>query len=215
MSWLTAKNQSPGGASNKYLDQIPGQVQPHYDPYINAGRDSLETLKNHYGQMTENPGEYLNNLGKGYTQSPGYAATLRQAMAGANNAAALGRGGSIGSYGHQQLSATAAGDVANKDYEQYLNHVLGLNTQGLAGEQGLENQGFEGDKDMANLRAQILAQQGQNAFGETTARNQNNGQHWSDIFSTLGRIGGGIAGGPIGAAAGNAAASWLFPGQGG
>ena len=57
--------------------------------------------------------------------------------------------GVSGTYGHQQLGAEAAGNVASQDFEKYLQHVLGLNTQGLEGEQGLEKQGYDANTDYA------------------------------------------------------------------
>lgn len=191
MSWLSnafGGNKNPNTEANNYLNQIPGQVKPYYDPYINAGKDSLDKLTKHYGDLTDNPGKVFGDLGAAYTQSPGYAATLREALSGANNAAALGGGGGLGTYGHQELAAGAAGDVANKDFEQYINHVLGLHTEGLQGEQGIENQGFSANKDYASMIAQLLNAQGTNAANTASAHNQQTGNNWSNLFSTLSSV---------------------------
>ncbi len=206
MSWfsnLWHKNKDPSQEANKYYDQIPGQVAPHYDPYINAGKESLDKLKAEYELMLNNPGELINKLGSGYKQSPGYEATLRAALSGANNAAALGGGGGLGSPGAINNTAQVAGDVANKDFETYLKHVLGLHTEGLGGEQTLETQGQNADTDYAAMLAQILNAKAGNTFNQTTAQNQNNGQHWSNIARIGGTAIGAIAGGPAGAYIGN------------
>jgi len=81
MSWLSNafKHRDPEKEANKYLDQIPGQSKELYDPYMNAGKESLDKLKTYYDQLMNNPGETFNKLGEGYKQSPGYAATLREA----------------------------------------------------------------------------------------------------------------------------------------
>lgn len=214
MSWfsnLWQKNKDPSQEANKYYDQIPGQVAPHYDPYINAGKESLDKLKAEYEQMINNPGELYNKLGAGYKESPGYEATLRKALSGANNAAAMGGGGGLGSPGAINNTAQAAGDVANKDFETYLKHVLGLHTEGLGGEQTLETQGQNSDTDYASMLAQITNAKAGNAFNQATGENQQRGNQWSDIFKTIGTVGAGIAGGPVGLAAGNAAANYFFP----
>ncbi len=196
---------NPADKAMPYLNQIPGKTQPYYQPYQEAGKTSLSDLQKRYSQLLNNPTEIYDKLGEGYQQSPGYAATLREALASANNAAAMGGGGGLGSYGHQQLAATAAGDVANKDYEQYINHMLGLYGGGLSGEQAIENQGYGANTDYAQLLANLLGTQGQYKFLGQNAKNQASAQSNSNLFNALGAIGGGIFGGPIGASLGG----WL------
>lgn len=191
MSWfsnLFGKRRDPGKEANDYLNQIPGKTAPYYDPYINAGKESLDKLTNYYDRLMNEPGKVFSELGSGYQQSPGYAATLREALSGANNAAALGGGGGLGSYGHQQLAAGAAGDVANKDFEQYINHVLGLNQRGTTGEQTLESQGQNASTDYASMIASIFNAQGINAANSALGQNQAQGQNWSNIFNAVGNI---------------------------
>ena len=191
MSWfsnLFAGNKNPANEANKYLDQIPGQTQPYYQPYMDAGKGALEDLQNRYKQMLDNPGELFNKLGEGYKQSPGYEATLREALSGANNASALGGGGGLGSYGHQQLAAGAAGDVANKDFQQYINHILGLNSEGLKGEEGINQQGYSANTDYAQMLSQLYNAKGTNAANAAIGENQARGQNWSNLFSLAGGL---------------------------
>ena len=214
MSWLSSAfggYKNPNTEANKYLDQIPGQTKPYYDPYINAGKHSLETLTGEYDTLTNDPGKRFDELGAGYKNSPGYAATLRTALSGANRAAAMGQGGGLGSYGHQQMAAGAAGDVANKDFEQYINHILGLHTEGLQGNQTLETQGQNASTEYAQMIASLLNSQGTNAANATSGQNQRTGQNWSNLFNVLGSIGGGIVGGPIGSAIGGAITNHFSP----
>ena len=198
MSWLSNifGHRNPEREANNYLNQIPGETKPYYDPYINAGKENLGKLNDYYSQLRDNPGEVFNQLGAGYKQSPGYAATLREALSGANNAAALGGGGGLGAYGHQQLAAGAAGDVANKDYEQYINHILGLNTQGTQGQQHLEDQGYGAGTDYASMLASLRNAQGTNAANAAGAQNQRSSQNWGNLFSALGGAASGYFGIP-------------------
>lgn len=190
MSWLSElfHTRNPGKEANDYLNQIPGDTKPYYDPYITAGKENLDKLNDYYSKLRDNPGGIFDELGKGYKHSPGYEATLREALSGANNAAALGGGGGLGAYGHQQLAAGAAGDVANKDFEQYINHILGLHGQGVEGQQTLENQGYNAGTDYASMIAQLRNAQGTNVANDASAHNQRNSQNWSNIFSTLGQV---------------------------
>ena len=86
-------------------------------------------MQDQYGQLSNDPGKRFAELGAGYKQSPGYAATLREALSGANNAALMA--GGPGGQRHIQFASNAAGDVANKDYEQYINHIMDLYKTGL------------------------------------------------------------------------------------
>lgn len=199
---LGKKPGDPNQAANDYLNRIPGETKDYYDPYIQSGKDSLEKLKTNYSQMMDNPGDYFNKLGSGYKQSPGYEATLREALAGANNSAALGGAGGLGTPGAISTAAGAAGDVANKDYEQYINHILDLNKQGTQGEQTLETQGQNASDQYASMIASLRNTQGTNAANAVTARNQKQSQDSSNLFGTLGTIGGWIFGGPAGGTTG-------------
>ena len=212
---LFSKPRDPNAEANNYLNKIPGETQPYYQPYMDAGKASLDKLTKQYDDMMNDPGGHFNKLGAGYTQSPGYQNNLRTALAGANNAAAMGGGGGLGSYGHQQLASNAAENASNRDYEQYINHILGIESAGTAGEQGIENQGYDANTSYAQMLAQLRNAQGNNAANAAGAANQHQANNWSSIISGLGTIGAGIAGGPVGAAAGKAAANYFFPSQGG
>lgn len=210
MSWFS-KNKNPADSANEYLDQIPDALKPYFQPYIDRGQESGDKLHNQYGQMTDNPGEFYSNLGKGYKQSPGYEATLREALSGANNAAALGGGGGLGSYGHEELAAGAAGDVANKDFEQYINHIMAMFGEGQKGLQHEEDQGYDSSTRYGEDIGNVLGQKAQYGYAGQAGKNANQSNNWSNLFGALGTIGGGIAGGPLGAAAGDAVSNYFFP----
>ena len=202
---------NPANAANGYLDQIPEALRPYFQPYIDKGKTAGDKLTGQYNDMTSNPGEFYNNLGKGYTQSPGYQSTLREALAGANNAAAMGGGGGLGTPGHENYAANAAGDVANKDFQQYIDHIMGIFTQGQKGQQGEEEQGYNASKDYGTEVGTNLAQKGKYAYEGAAQQNQNKSNLWSNVFKGIGTIGAGIAGGPLGTAAGTAATNYFFP----
>lgn len=187
MSWLsrnfTGSNKNPAGEANARLSQIPSEMLPYFEPYINRGQEAGNKLSSQYGEMTNNPGEFYSNLGKGYKESPGYAATLRQALASANNAAAMGGGGGLGSFGHEQLAAHAAGDVANQDYEQYINHILGLFGMGQQGQQQQQQQGYEAGTRYGENLGQIGGQQAQYSYAGQAGQNAGRANNWGNLIS--------------------------------
>ena len=194
MSWLSQAlhgggSKNPATQANQTLGQIPGQVNPYYKPYQEVGNTALMSNQQRYRQLLEHPEEVNNMLGSGYKQSPGYAVTLREALAAANNAAAMGRSGGLGTYGHEQLAAEAAGDVANKDYEQYLQHIYDLYGIGSGGNERQENQGYNANTDYAHLLAENTGRQAQYQYEGQKGINARNSQNRSNLFSGLSSLG--------------------------
>jgi hypothetical protein len=197
--WGHSKNKNkynPANAAMTQLNKIPGQVNPYYQPYINAGQAAQQKLTGQYGSLIDNPGQKFAELGAGYKESPGYQAKLREALAGANNAAALGGAGGLGSYGHEQLASQAAGDVANQDFEQYINHILGMYGKGLGGEEDINKMGFGASTGYGDILGNIGGQKANYAAAGQDWKNQNNQQNWGNIFSGAGQAGSGYFMGP-------------------
>lgn len=216
MSWLsknfTGTNKNPAIGANNQLDQIPEAMRPYFEPYMNKGKDVGNKLSGQYDQMTQNPGEFYNNLGKGYQQSPGYQATLREALAGANNAAAMGGGGGLGTPGHENYAANAAADVANKDYQQYIDHVMEMFGQGQKGQQIQEQQGYDASKDYGTSIGNIYGQKAQYNYAGQAGENANRSNNWSNLFKGIGAGAGYLAGGPIGGLLSGGLGSSMFGG---
>lgn len=183
------KSEAPMKAANPYLNQIPGQMLPFYQPYMNAGTGALNKLQGEYGGLIDNPNAKYDTLASGYKESPGYKARLEEAMRAITNAQAAG--GMAGSGQHQQLSAEKALDLHGEDFENYLNHVLGLYGTGLGGEQGIENQGFGATTDFANMLANIMGQKANMAYEGANAKNTGESQAWNNIFGGAGSALGG------------------------
>jgi hypothetical protein len=188
---------NPGEQASKDLQQIPGQVQPYYQPYINAGNQSMSALGNQiasllgggsqlqstYGSMMSNPGGYLNSIGAGYQQSPGYQYELQQGQDAVSNAAASG--GYVGTPQEQQYMANTTEGIANQDYNDWLNHTMSILQIGIGGAQGMYNTGFGGAENinkmgydasnsMAETIAQSLMQQANLDYASQVNQNQHN-----------------------------------------
>lgn len=198
-------DDNPYDAAKKYYNQIPGTIKPYFQPYINAGQDALGKLQGQYGnllgnyngiqgqynQLMNDPNGFLNKIGSGYQQSPGFQWQMNQGMNAANNAAAAG--GMAGSPQHQQQAATMAEGLANQDYYNYLNKALGMyglglqgNTNlygaGLSGLQGLNLMGYNASDQLAGGLANALMNQGNLAFAGSAAQNQSQGDMWGDLM---------------------------------
>ena len=164
--------KDPSKAANKYLDKIPGMAQQQYNPYINAGQRQLPGLEDQYAQMMGNPGGFINDIGKGYQQSPGFDFAMKQALQGSGNAMAAG--GMAGSPMHEQANMGLATDLANQDYNQWLQTALGQHQQGIAGGQGLYNTGAGASDSLARMLADTYGSQASNAFAGAQSQNNMN-----------------------------------------
>ena len=203
------KGKTPGEAANKYLDQIPGQTGQYYKPYQQAGEGALNTLQGEYGGLLS--GDKQNQLGANYKESPGYQFALKQALQGGNSAAAAG--GLLGTPQNTQQNQELASDLASKDYNNYIQNQLGLYGQGLSGEQGLNQQGFDANKSYADMLAQISGQKAQNAYSDQAAKNKAQAGGLSDLFGGLGTAGASYLGGPGGGLAFKSMYDKLFGGK--
>jgi hypothetical protein len=184
---LFGKNaENPADKAMPYLNQIPGATGQYYQPYIAQGRQIDPGLQAMYGSLMSNPGDFYNQLGQGYQKSPGYDFSLQQALAAGNNAFAAG--GMTGSPAHQFSQMSTASGLASKDYENYINHVLGLFGQGLGGEQGLSNRAYGASTGYGDILGSNLAQQANMAYQGQNAENQANQTNWGNIFGGFAKM---------------------------
>jgi hypothetical protein len=222
---LFGSKKDPSKEANKYLDQIPGTLKPYYDPYINKGRDALDKTGGIYDELTgnlptlqeqlmrllKNPGDVMNEIGKGYKESPGYQRKVEQAMGASNRAAAAG--GMLGSNAQQEGIAGTINDIASEDYNDYLDRAMkeyetglgGLGSlfgEGLGGLEGLNKMGFEGSNELAQSLANLLATKGKGAYENAASQNQSSSDLWKKLFQLGGTAGGWALGGPMGGAVG-------------
>lgn len=176
MGLLFGKNSAtsnPADAAQPYLNQIPSTITPYYQPYIDNGQNAMGTLNNQYSGMISNPGGMVNQIGSSYQQSPGYQWQLDQGEQSINNAAAAG--GYVGTPQHQQQAATLAENLANQDYQQYLNHALGMYNTGISGYQGFNQQGYNASNELASGLAQALMSQANLAYSGAANAGQKKG----------------------------------------
>jgi hypothetical protein len=210
---LSGKGSGIPEAANKYLNQIPGAMQPYYQPYMSAGQNALGQLMGQYGQLTGSTGDVYNKLAGGYQESPGFQSALKQALGAAGNQAAAG--GMSGTPQAQLQSADVAGTLSQQDFGDYMGRMMGLYNTGLSGLSGINQQGFGANTDYANMLGSLLGQQSQYAAMEKAMQNQKRSKGFGQLAGGLGALGGFFLGGPMGAAAGYGLGQGIGSGFGG
>jgi|SRR6185503_597746 len=189
MSWfsdLLHGGANPADKANEYLSQIPGVSHGVYDPYIGRGNQAGDILSKRFGEMSNDPMAFINKIMQGYNQSDAYkfkADELGRAMG--NSAAA---GGMRGSFQDQENQAKLVQGLMGEDMQQWLQNVLGVNAQGLSGEQGLYGTGFNASSNLENTLASNLGAQGQYAYAGQAGQNQNRANMLSNILKGVGAV---------------------------
>lgn len=187
MSWLSeffTGGKNPANSAMPYLNQIPGQTNQYQQPFFEAGKNVLPQLQGQFGELLNNPGGKMNQIGTSFHESPGFKFALQQALQGGNHAAAAG--GMAGSPEHEQHNMQLASDIGNQEYNNWLQRALGLYGEGLQGEQGMTSMGQQSGQNIADMIAQTLAQQGNLAFQGQRQQNQNKNDLWGNIFKGAG-----------------------------
>lgn len=178
--------KNPSRNALPYTQNIPGMTMPYMSPFFNAGVGALPELQNQYSGLLKNPAEKLNQIGAGYQQSPGFKFALDQALGASGQAAAAG--GMAGSPAHQQEAMQLGTNMANQDYNNYMQHALGLYNSGLSGQQGLYEGGRQTGNSMADMIANAMQQSGNLAFRGQQDRNAGTNSMLSGLGRGLGAL---------------------------
>lgn len=156
---IFGKRADPSANANKYLNQIPGQLEQGYGRAIEQG---------------QNPAQTLNDFMKQYQQSEGGRYAQDEALRASGNAAAAG--GMAGTPSDQFGQGRLAAAIGNDQMQQWLQNVLGINNQGLQAEQGKAG-------DMTNL----YTTQGTMGFQQGQQQNQQRNQLIQSLMQMLGQ----------------------------
>lgn len=169
--------QDPARAADPYFNKIPGLLEKYMKPYMEAGQrqlGGLEDLQSFYKGMYEDPNAILSRVGAGYQQSPGFKFAMQQALQGAGHAA--GAGGMAGSPQHEQQNMELATNLANQDYNTYLQNALGVMGQGLSGRAGIGQNiygtGARAGMGLGEDLASVMGSRAKLAFEAANAENQ-------------------------------------------
>lgn len=183
---MFGNQQNPADAANATLGKIPGQIDQYGRPFFEAGKNELPGYQDMINKLMSDPTSIIKMLGQGYQQSPGYQWNLNQGESAINNANAAG--GMLGTPQHQQQAGQLASNLANQDYNTYLQNVMGLFGKGLSGASGLVDTGQKAGGGLADAIAQVLGQQAQYQYAGQAGENERQSSGLGQIGSGLGAL---------------------------
>ena len=188
-SWLTGGSSwsNPASAAMPYLQKIPSTITPYYQPYIDTG---LQAMNQYFEQVSKlaTPGgasDIYNQLGAGYSTSPGAQNAINTSTQQANQVAA-----SSGMFGTPSEQAAVAGKtqaISYDDFNKYMSQMMGLYDTGLQGEKGLTELGYKSSSELASDLAKNLMSEAGLEFAGTQSKNMYNAAKsqgfWNDLLS--------------------------------
>ena len=163
----------------KYADMAASAQQP----YSNAGIGAIGNYQD-WLNTQKDPSKFINNTMNQYQESP-YAQYLQQQSlrAGQNAASASGLSGSTPLMQQMQMNA---GNIASQDQNQWLQNVLGINTQYGQGENNLMQGGQNAANSLSNTYNQLGNNMAQAEYGKQAGKKND---FWNAIGGGLGLLG--------------------------
>lgn len=163
----------------QYGDKATGVQNPFYQAGTEATGDYQDWLK---GQ--KDPSGFINNLMGQYQESP-YAQYQQQQSqrAGTNMASANGLSGSTPLADYMQNSAQK---ISSADQNQWLQNVLGINSQYGQGEQNLMSGGQNAANSMSGTYNNMGERMGNGAYGQQAGKNQDRMSIINGLLSMFG-----------------------------
>lgn len=173
---LFGDSGAPYGQAMDQYQQWANKAQKAQNPFYNAGAGAIPAYQN-WLQGQSDPSGFINNLMGQYNASPYSQYLQQQAMRGGQNAASAS--GLMGSTPMiQQMQQNSAG-IASGDMNQWLQNVLGINTQYGQGQQNLMQGGQNAANVLTNMYGQMGQQMGEAAYGQEAGGQQ-------DMWNMLG-----------------------------
>ncbi len=179
---LFGDSGKPYDKAMEQYQQWANKAQGVQQPYLDAGTNAIGSYQDWLKGM-QDPSKFINNLMGQYQQSP-YTTYLQQQAqnAGVNAASASGLTGSTPFMQQQQQNAT---NIAQQGLDNWLQNVLGINTQYGQGQQNLMTGGQGAANALTGLYNNMGQQMGEAAYGKEAGKKQD---FWNTIGGGLGLI---------------------------
>ena len=177
--------QNPADAAMPYLQQIPGVIQPYYQPYIDTGLNSMNQYYNN-ASMWATPQGAQNNydaIAAGYTSSP-YTQyqTDQMTQAMGQSAAASGQAGTPA---QQAALAQQVNNINSAAEQNYINTILRQQQMAQSNLGDLTHLGYNSSDTLASALSRNLSAESALAYAGAANQNRHNmqqGNMWSSIF---------------------------------
>lgn len=158
-----------GDSYQAAMDQMQKYGQMGADvqkPWLEAGQRGMGRYEDWLAGQKD-PSGFINNMMGQYQISPYAKFQMQQGQNAANNAASAS--GMLGSTPFMQASQDYARNIASQDQNQWLQNVLGVNTQYGQGQQNLMQGGQNAANSLTNLYSNLGQSMGEQAYNKNAA----------------------------------------------
>ncbi len=173
---LFGDSGAPYNAAMDQYQQYTNRAQSAQNPFLQAGTGAIGNYQN-WLQGQQNPSQFINNLMNQYQMSPWARYQQQQAMRTANNIGSAT--GLTGSTPLQLQAQQNAANISSQDMNNWIQNVLGINTQYGQGEQNLIGGGQGAANALTSLYGTAAGDTGRLAYGSEAGRQ-------NDMWNTLG-----------------------------
>lgn len=172
---------APYKKAGRELDRYFPQAQQYQQPFYQAGVGAIPQYQQWLSGM-QNPSDFINNLMGQYQESPWAQYQQDQAIRAAQ---AMGSASGLsGSTPLTQFAEQQAAGISSQDMQNWLQKVLGINTEYGAGQLGLAGMGQGAGNQLTNLMSDYMINKAKLGFGQENARQD----QWGGLFRGLGGL---------------------------
>jgi len=183
---LFGNSGAPYGDAMKQFQNYFGQAQGYQQPFWEAGKNAIPQFQEWLGGMKD-PSGFINKQMGNYQESPFAKYQQQQGVRAAQNMGSRGdmASGGIGSTPLMQFAQQNAQNISSQDMNQWLQNVIGVNTQYGQGLNNLMSGGQNAANSMSGI-SQLLGQlMGQGAYGQRAGENQDRSNIMGGLLKLL------------------------------
>ena len=159
------------------------QAKTSQNPFYNAGTQAIPQFQN-WLNTQKDPSGFINHLMNQYQESPWAKYSQQQSMRAAQNAGSAT--GLTGSTPLQLQAQQNAQGISSQDMNQWLQNVLGINTQYGAGLHGQEQMGQHAGDILSQLFQGAGEYKGGTNYGQEAGQQSDQNALWAGIAKMFG-----------------------------
>ncbi len=172
------------------LNQISGVGKQYYEPYIGQGQEAGNRANQEYSNMLDDPSGLINAIMQSYQPSTGYQFKEDRLKRSAANTSAAG--GFAGTQYDADNQTALVNSLLSEDMQQYLQNVMGVHGQGLAGKELVAGRGYDASSSLADFLGSNMGQQAGVDYRFGQDRNSGRNNYNNQMLDLGGQIGGGM-----------------------
>ena len=176
---------APYNNAMQQYQQYAQMGQQAMSPYMQAGQGAIPGFQQ-WLQSMSNPTQFTNNLMNNYQESPNARYMQEQAIRSAQNAGSAT--GMVNSTPYTQQVQQNSANISQQDMGNWMQNVLGLNTQYGQGMSNMIGMGENAGNSLLDLYGNEANSMANMQYGKGQAQNQQTGGLISGIAGVIGDI---------------------------